>query len=77
MVKWMLVLVVISLIAINIAMGAAATICLGICYAIVWHLRVMLWHAEKRNETERSIFIKVNNGHAEPDPEFLVKVWNS
>lgn len=76
MVKWVIILVAISLVAIHVVLGAAATLCLGILYAILFHCRDMIWAANRRNDREHYEFQQVNNGHAEPDPEFLTRVWN-
>jgi len=77
MLKWVIILVTISLIAIHMVFGAAATLCLGVLFAILFHCRDMIWAANRRNERERYEFAQVNNGHAEPDPEFLTRVWDA
>lgn len=76
MLKWAIILVTISLIAIHMVFGAAVTLCMLVLYAILFHCKDMIWAAESRNQRERYEFEQVNNGHAEPDPEFLTRVWN-
>jgi len=77
MLKWTIVLMTAALVAIHALLGAAATLCMGVMFLLIWLCRDMIWAAERRNERERYEFMQVNNGHAEPDPDFLVRVWRA
>ncbi|MCA8940869.1 MAG: hypothetical protein KDB07_13705 [Planctomycetes bacterium] len=72
-----IVLTVIILVAVHEALGAAATLGVGTLLAILYYAMAMIWSAKRRNNMERAEFQRVNSGYAEPDPRFLIRVWNA
>ncbi|MCK6440727.1 MAG: hypothetical protein L6Q71_11085 [Planctomycetes bacterium] len=72
-----IVLTIIILVAVEAALGAAATLAVGLLILIVSHGRLMVWEAEYRNNTEKAEFESVNKGEKEPDPHFLERVWGA
>ena len=70
-----LVLAIIVLAATDVAVGPAAALAFGLVMTILSVASAMTWSAKVRNAREREEFHRVNSGYAEPDPRFLMRVW--